>query len=112
MKWFDRIKIQLRDKHSWLAILYLLLQFPLGVIYFYLTIIVLIFSLSGIAIPILQDVFNLPVGNIDGVFYYVPGQAYPLLIIAGILLWTGYMHLAKSIGKLHGSYAKAMLVSD
>jgi hypothetical protein len=43
MKRFDRIKMQLRDKHSWLAILYLLLQFPLGVIYFYLTIIVLIF---------------------------------------------------------------------
>ena len=35
MKWFDRIKTQLLDRHSWQAILYLLLQLPLGVVYFY-----------------------------------------------------------------------------
>jgi hypothetical protein len=112
MKWFERLKMQLLDKHTWLAIIYLLLQFPLGVVYFYLTVIVFAFSLSGIAIPILQGVFNLPVGNIDGVFYYAPSQVYPLLILLGFLLWTIYMHLAKFIGKLHGRYAKAMLVSE
>jgi len=111
-KWIERIKAQLLDKHSWLAILYLLLQFPLGVLYFYITVIVFVFSLSGIAIPILQGVFNLPVGNIDGMYFYVPTFALPLIIVGGILLWTGYMHLVKVIGKLHGRYAKAMLVSD
>ncbi len=100
------------DKHTWLAILYLLLQFPLGVIYFYVTIVVFAFSLSGIAIPIIQGVFNLPVGNIEGVHYYVPTLALPLVVADGILLWTGYMHLAKFVGKLHGQYAKGMLVSE
>jgi hypothetical protein len=111
-KWIDRIKAQLLDKHSWLAILYLLLQLPLGVFYFYLTVTIFAFSLSGIAIPILQSIFNLPVGNIEGVYYYVPTTAYPFIVLLGILLWTGYMHLVKLIGKLHGRYAKAMLVSD
>jgi len=112
MKWFDRIKMQLLDKHSWLAILYLLLQLPLGIVYFSLTVTIFVFSLSGFAIPIIQGVFNLPVGNIDGIYYYLPTQALPLVVILGILLWTGYMHLAKFIGQLHGKYAKAMLVSD
>ena len=112
MKWFDRIKMQLLDKHSWLAILYLLLQLPLGVVYFTMTVIIFSFSLWGLAVPILQGVFNLPVGDIDGVYYYLPSFAYPLVILLGILLWTGYMHLAKFIGQLHGKYAKAMLVSD
>jgi len=112
MKWFERLKMQLLDKNTWQVIIYLLLQLPLGVIYFTLTVIVFMFSLSGVAIPILQGVFNLPVVNVDGVFYSVPTQAYPLLIILGFLLWTGYMHLAKFIGQLHGLYAKAMLVSD
>jgi hypothetical protein len=80
MKWFDRLKMLLLDKHSWLAILYLLLQFPLGILYFYLTITIFIFSLSGLAIPILRGQFNLPVGNIDGVYYYVPTQALPLIV--------------------------------
>lgn len=104
--------MQLLDKHSWLAILYLLLQLPLGIVYFCLTVTIFIFSLSGFAIPIIQGVFNLPVGNIDGIYYYLPTQALPLVVILGILLWTGYMHLAKFIGQLHGKYAKAMLVSD
>jgi hypothetical protein len=112
MKWFDRLKMQLLDRHSWQAILYLLLQLPLGVVYFYLTVTIFIFSLSGIVIPILQGLFNLPVGNLDGVYYYMPTQALPFIILFGFLLWTGYMHLAKYIGQLHGRYAKAMLVSD
>jgi uncharacterized membrane protein len=112
MKWFERLKVQLLDRHTWQVIIYLLLQLPLGVFYFCLTVIVFTFALSGIAIPILQGVFNLPVANINGVFYYVQSQAYPLLILLGFLLWTIYMHLAKFIGKLHGRYAKAMLVSD
>ena len=112
MKWFHRVKMQLLDKHSWLAILYLLLQLPLGIVYFTITVTIFIFSLSGFAIPILQGVFNIPVGNIDGTIYYLPTQALPLVVLLGILLWTGYMHLAKFIGQLHGKYAKAMLVSD
>jgi hypothetical protein len=112
VKWLERIKMLVLERHTWQAMVYLLLQLPLGVIYFTLTVIVLAFSLSGVAIPILQSVFGLPVGNLNGVHYYVPELAYPLVVLGGFLLWTVYMHLIKVIGRLHGRYAKFMLVID
>ena len=83
-----------------------------AVIYFYVASAVFAFSLSGIAIPIIQGEFNLPVGNIDGVHYYVPTLALPLVVVGGILLWTLYTDLEKFIVKLHGRYVKAMLGSE
>ena len=91
----------------------MLIQFVLGTIYFVLFVTVLSISLSFIAIPVLQELFNLPTIQVgEGVRYFFPTWSYPLLVIGGILLWTIFMNLARGIGQLHGRMAKSLLVTD
>jgi hypothetical protein len=111
-KLLERIKLLLLDKHTWFSIIYMLLQFVLGTVYFVVLVTILSLSLSGIAIPILQEVFHEPVVQSYATRYYLPQWGYPLVVIAGILLWTGTMHLIRWVGSLHGKYAKALLVTE
>lgn len=111
LKWLERLKVQLLDKYTWLALIYMLLQMPLGILYFTLIITLGTFSLTGIAIPIIQWGFGLPIVELNGVHYFLPVQSVPLIFLLSVLLWTITMHLARGIGWLHGRYAKAMLVT-
>lgn len=111
-KLLDRIKELLKDKHTWFSLLYMFTQFALGIIYFVVLVTVFALSLSGLAIPILQEVFHLPFMLIDDLYYFMPQWGYPLTIIVGILLWTTMMHIVKWIGGLHGRFAKFMLIAD
>ena len=113
MKWFDRLKTLLTDKATWLMLVYMLLQFVLGTVYFILIVTVLSFSLSFIAIPFLQEYFQqgaLMLNN--NVRYAFPVWTYPLWAVGGILLWTTFMNIARGIGQLHGKMAKGLLVSE
>ena len=113
LKWLDRLKELAMDRHTWFSILYMLIQFVLGTIYFVLFVTVLSLSLSFVAIPVLQEIFYLPTIQIgEGVRYFFPTWSYPLLVIGGILLWTTFMNLARGIGQLHGRMAKGLLVTD
>lgn len=113
LKWLDRLKELAMDKHTWFSILYMLIQFVLGTVYFVLFVLVLSFSLSFIAIPFIQEVFDRGVILVSGDIYsYVPTFLYPVLILGGVLLWTTFMNLARGIGQLHGRMAKALLVTD
>lgn len=104
-----RFKNIILDKHTWLSIAYMILQLPLGTIYFSVFITLIALSLSGIAVPILQLVFDVPV-NINGGSYYLAGWMLPLAVVAGILLATLTMHMAKYVGHMHGTLAKTLLV--
>ncbi|MBI2331344.1 MAG: sensor domain-containing protein [Chloroflexi bacterium] len=113
MKWFERLKTLVMDRQTWLMLLYMLIQFVLGMVYFVLIVTVLSFSLSFIAIPILQEYFQLGalvIGN--GVRYTFPTWTYPLWVLGGILLWTIFMNIARGIGQLHGKLAKWILVGE
>jgi hypothetical protein len=35
----------------------------------------------------------------------------PLMVLAGVVLQTLLMHLARGVGRLHAMYAKALLVA-
>lgn len=111
-KLLERIQLLLRDKHTWFSIIYMLLQFVLGTVYFVVLVTILSLSLSLIAIPVLQEGFHQPVVQSYDASYYLPQWGYPLVVIAGILLWTGTMHLVRWVGSLHGRYAKALLVTE
>ncbi len=111
-KLIERIKALIIDKHTWLSMLYMILQFVLGTVYFVVLITIFALSLSGIAIPILQEIFHLPVVQNYDAHYYLPQWGYPLVVLAGIFLWTTTMHLVRWIGSLHGRYAKALLVTE
>jgi len=107
---WSRFKNIILDKHTWLSIVYMILQLPLGIIYFTVLITLIALSLYGIASPILQLGFDIPVSSVNGVSYYLANWFIPIAVIAGILLATLTMHLAKYIGCKHGAMAKALLV--
>lgn len=111
MKWLDRLKALVTDKATWLMIVYMLIQFILGTIYFVVLVTVLALSLSFILLPILQLFGNMPVVQWGAERIFLPYWASIFLSVGGLLLWTSFMHLARGIGQLHGRMAKAMLVS-
>ena len=111
-KLIERIKALVVDKHTWLSMLYMILQFIFGTVYFVVLVIVFAFAASFVALPVVQEVLNVPVIEFsNGVDYFLPQWGYPLAMLGGILLWTVMMHLVKWVGGLHGRYAKALLVT-
>ncbi len=111
MKWLERLKALITDKHTWLFILYMIIQFVLGTVYFTVIVVVLSFSVAFISIPILQEVFQQGAMFNNGIRYTFPDWTYPLWVLGGFLLWTTFMNIARGVGRLHGRMAKAMLVS-
>ena len=112
MKFIDRLKHLTSDRYTWLSILYMILQLPLGIIYF--TVIVTLISLvfGVFAIPVVQALFKYPTIYIGTIHYYFPTWSYPLLIAGGIVVFLVTMHLAKIIGSIHGKFAKIMMVGN
>lgn len=112
LNWRERLKAQMLDRYTWFVLAYMSLQGILGTIYFMMFVSLIAFSLAFMAMPITQLVFGLPIGNIDGVHYFIPEAILPLTVLFGLLLLTVSMHLAKYFGRLHGRYAKFMLVGE
>jgi hypothetical protein len=108
--WWGRFKALISQKHTWLSIVYMILKLPLGIIYFVVFIVLISLSLSGIALPILEQGFDIYPLVINNVPYYTPAWLMPLTVIAGILLLILTMHLAKVLGRMQGVLAKALLV--
>lgn len=112
MKWLDRLKALLKDKATWMMLIYMLAQFVLGTLYFIVLVTVLSVSLACMAAPLIQLFFKTPVFNwIDGPVY-LPYWQLILFSIGGFLVWTGFMHIARGVGQLHGRMAKWLLVSE
>jgi len=112
MKFFDRLKTLLTDKATWLMLVYMILQFVLGIVYFVVLVTVLSFSLSFVTIPFIQEFFHQGVVTINDMGYFAPVWSYPLFVVGGILLWTTFMHIARGVGQMHGKMAKWLLVSE
>ena len=110
--WWQKFKGMITSRHTWTAIVYMILQLPLGTIYFCVIVILIALSLWGIAIPILQLGFNIPVSQNFDTYYYLAGWMMPVTVIGGVLLLTATMHLVKAAGRLHGNLAKVMLVRE
>ena len=112
LKLLERLKLLVTDKHIWFSILYMVIQFVLGTVYFVLIIITLSFSLSAIAIPFLQEILGQPAVHTFNGYYILPTWSYPLFILGGFMLWTTFMNIARWVGQLHGKMAKALLVTE
>jgi len=106
---WPRFKGIILDGHTWLSLVYMILQLPLGITYFTVFVTLIAVSVFGIAAPILQLGFDIPI-DINGGPYFFAGWMLPLLVVGGILLATLTMHLAKYVGRMHGALAKALLV--
>jgi uncharacterized membrane protein len=110
LTWWERFKNIVTDKQTWFSIVYMIIQMPLGIIYF--TVLVTLFSVAlfGIALPILQLGFDIPFFYINHVQYFLVAWMFPLTVIAGILLAFATMNLARYAGRMHGALAKSLLV--
>ncbi len=110
--WLERLKANLTDKHIWLTLLYLILQLPLGILYFTLIVTLFVLSVSFMAAPLVQTIVDFPMITVGYERYYISSWSTPLFLLAGFLIWTVTMHLGRWIGQLHGRYAKMFLVTD
>ena len=107
-----KFKSLLIDKYTWFSMVYMLLQLPLGIIYFTVFITLIAASLSLIVSPILELGFNLPLFTSWNTLYYLQGWVFPFAVIVGVLIFFITLHLAKLAGNLQGRLAKAMLVRE
>jgi hypothetical protein len=105
-----RIKEILVDPRTWATLLYMLLMLPLGNIYFNIAFIGLILSLSFLATPFIYflgyadyvQIFNTSLAD-------QPWLMIPMFLIGAIGIFVT-LHVARGIGKLHGQFAKNLLV--
>jgi len=115
-----RVGEMLKDRRTWTTITYFVLMLPIGIVYFSLAIVGLSVSLSLIALPIIGAFSRAGWFGLSGVEVFADAQpvwvfdtafGIPIMGLAGILLLTSLMHLARGIGRLHAMYAKSMLVA-
>ena len=111
MGWVERLKALVTDKHTWLSLLYMVLQLPLGVAYFVLNVVLITVSLAFMLAPVGEIFIQNADFTISLLWDENPVWVLVLLPIIGFILLTVSMHLARGIGELHGRYAKWMLVN-
>ena len=109
LSWSDRYIALIKDKYSWRALLYAVLLLPLGLIYSGLFSLLFVFSLGFITSPVFELVFRIPL-DLFGDNVFTPVWFLPIVCVAGFILLPLTFHLAKFAGKIHGRFAKVMLV--
>jgi len=107
----QRIVEMLKDPRTWGTLVYLLAMLPLGVFYFTFAVVGLAVSIATLVAPIVVLLYHAGLIQIDGTVNGGPHPALlPFVSIAGLLLLTVTLHLARGIGYLHGQLAKTLLV--
>jgi len=107
---WQHFKSLVTDEHVWFSIIYMLLQMPLGIIYFTVFITLASVSLGIIFWPIVAVALGEPLIMTSTRQYFATGWLIPIAVVVGALLLTATMHLAKATGKAHGALAKTLLV--
>ncbi|MFA5845179.1 MAG: sensor domain-containing protein [Coriobacteriia bacterium] len=105
-----RVKSWFTDVRTWTTMLYMALQLPLGTIYFSSVVTFLAVSTWLVVGPIAQLAFDVPIARSFEYGYFLDPWAIPLVMAGGVLGFVLTLWLAKGVGRLHGAYAKAMLV--
>jgi hypothetical protein len=109
---WDRVKSWFTDYRTWTTMLYMLLQLPLGIIYFSVMITGLAASVGLFLAPAAQVIFDIPLARSLTYGYYLYPWAMPFVMVGGVALFFVTLWTAKGIGYLHAQYAKVMLVGS
>jgi len=109
---WNRFKALISDKYSWFALVYMILQLPLGIIYFSVFITLFALSIGLVATPVITLGFGLPVFTTDTSQIFLNVWVMPVVVVVGVLIFFLTLHLAKVTGNMHGRLAKAMLVRE
>lgn len=111
----NQVRARLVDPTSWTGIVYLVLQFPLGILTFSMLVVSTTFGVALVAIPFLGD--NHPlinVGDDEVRFVVVDGASMAqrwIAFVAGLALLFAQVHLTNLISALHAGWAALMLGS-
>jgi uncharacterized membrane protein len=108
--WWEQVKSLFSERCTWTAVTYMILQLPLGILYFTIFTCLLSTSLAFMASPILELVIDEPLIWLGEMAYHIPVWLMPLAVIGGFVLLLAAMHMAKLIGRAHGTLAKALLL--
>jgi len=85
----------------------------LGIIYFTVFISLIALSVGFMVNPLFVRFLNAPLITFGGQEYYLSHPALmPIVVVGGLILLLATMHLAKFVGRLHGVFAKNLLVGD
>ena len=71
-RFIERLGLYLKDKRTWLSLLYLILQLPIGVIYIFIWSFLVAGGLGLIAMPFVQEMANVPVITTGAGVFYMP----------------------------------------
>jgi uncharacterized membrane protein len=120
LPWKEQLKLLVKDKHTWLTLLYMLVKLPLGVIFFSVLIVLLCCSLTLLLLPLVWFVILFGIPDFYQYILAIQGQlgvwaSHWMIVVyglVGILALTGSMYVAKGSGILQAKWAKLMLVVD
>ena len=107
---WQRVRYWLKDRRTWTAMLYMLLQLPLGIVYFTVSVTGLATGLGMIGLPFVQLATGRTYVDLGGSELSLSWWWMPLLVIGGALLVLVTLNLVRLAGRAHGAYAKSMLV--
>ena len=120
--WLQRIAAMLTDPRTWATLLYMLLMLPLGIAYFIIVVALSSVSLALMLTPIAMafDFFGFGRDFVDGYVTvnwgfgaHIPGWADAIaMFVVGFFLLFGMLHLVRGIGRMHGAFAKHLLVKS
>lgn len=105
-----KLKALWTESLTWKIFVYLIIRFPLGLVYSFGLLILISFAIKFISYPVLASVFERSLLTIGTQKYNTSVFFYPFVSLAGFILLTLTLHTAKYVGKLHGKFAKSMLV--
>ena len=111
---WTRVKRVLSDGRTWGSLFYMILQLPLGIIYFTLAVTLGVTSGAFIAggfyeLATGKNVVRIdPYPEVDALLNTPPGLL--LLVIAGLIGILLTLHLARVIGFIHGKIAEVLLI--
>jgi uncharacterized membrane protein len=109
LNWRQKYKALITESHTWKIFAYLILHFPLGLTYFFITFMLLSLSIKFALYPVWFWVLERPLITLNQPFY--PNVWFiPLIALCGIAFFFSTLHLIRFMGRLHGRFAKSMLV--
>ena len=113
--WLARIGMMFTDPRTWSTMLYQVLMLPLGIAYFTaaVTLMTTAIGLFAGGLTAIAWVMGVPLHWVaDDLTVQGPWILLPLVVVAGILLFFGTLHLARGVGIAHAALAKHLLVKS
>jgi putative sensor protein len=109
LTWWKRLKALVTDKLTWRSMVYMILQLPLGIIYFTMTVTLGAVALGLMAAPIVDGIRYMPLVMLLASKYHFTVWILVLMEIGGFTLLTLTLHLVRTIGRWHAQHAQGLL---